>query len=180
MAKKDKELLKKIISEIKDSIVRVNKTLSDYQEDYISASRSGDVSNKEPCKSFSQYIEIRFNRECWKIPELLEAMDLTRGHLFTCREIVNEDSYSRRFDTVLVTVIDENDIENEIDKIISLDYQDVNLFRELYPNIVIELRDSLKRGIDVARSILNKYLNFKFNSVKQRIKLTDINNKVIK
>lgn len=177
---KDSKVFKKVISEIKDSISRVNLTLKHYEENYVSASRTGEISQKEFCKSLADFIEIRFNRECYNIPELKEAVELTKGHLFVCRELLGADSMARRFDSALLTLITEDDIETEVNKIIAIDCDDVENFRRFYPEIVNGLRNDIYLAIEKANVVLSKCQNFRFNSVKKKIRLTDDSGKVLK
>ena len=177
-----------LIKELKDSISRVNSTLQYYEDYYISASRTGDIQQKEHCKSFTEYIEIRFNCACldMNIPELKEALELTKGHLFLCKELVNPDVYSRRFDTALISLIKDEDIDAEVDKILYQECNggDITMFKRTYPEIVEGIRNNIVLGKTKAEEVLG-YLSkinyrFRFNSVKRKIKLTDEFNKVLK
>lgn len=169
-----------LIQQLKGVARRVNKTLPNYEQDYVSATRTTDVTDKEPCKSLKEFVEIRFNRECMEIPELRDAVMKSNGHLFVCRELVDANPKTRRFSQALVTLIDESDIDNEIDKILEKK-DDINLgvkqFRELYPTVVDELKSSLIEGMTLARSVLKGCTKYKFNSVGDKVKLTNEFNK---
>lgn len=95
---------------IRDLISRVNSTLAYFEKDYVSVKRT-PTSDKERCSSFEQFIEARFNFECCQIPELVEAVISTDGHVFTCISIENPDLVKRRFTTACV-IVDPNLPEN--------------------------------------------------------------------
>ena len=100
---------------IRDLISRVNSTLSYFEKDYTSVKRT-PTSEKERCYSFEQFIEARFNFECCQIPELVEAVISTDGHIFTCASIEDPDLAKRRFTTVSIIIspnLPEN-LKNEI------------------------------------------------------------------
>lgn len=178
--KNPNKLSSSLIQAIKDSASRVNKTLSTYDQGYISATRTSEVNDKESCDSLKDFVEVRFNRECLEIPELKEAIELSNGHLFVCKELTNVDPKTRRFDSALVTLIDEEDIDAEVNKIIQKK-DDINLgvdtIRKQFPDVVEEITTSLVKSMTLARSVLKGCTKFKFNSVKTKIKLTNDKNK---
>jgi len=169
-----------LIAALKGAASRVNTTLPNYEPGYVSASRTAEISDRETCDSLEEFVEIRFNRECLDIPELSDAAKMSNGHLFVCRELSNPDIKSRKYDQALVTLIEESDIDAEVDKIIKKK-DDINLgveqIRHQYPEIVHELRASLEKGISMAKGVLKGCTKFKFNSVKQKIKITNEKNK---
>lgn len=169
-----------LIQSIKDAVSRVNSTLNNYEANYVSATRTSDIVDKESCDSLQDFIEIRFNRECLNVPELREAVESSNGHLFICKELINEDPATRRFDQALVTLISEDDIESEVNKIISKrsgTYLSIEQFRSLYPELISQLTESLRHGMRLAKSVLKGCDKFRFNSVKKKIKLTNFDNK---
>lgn len=100
---------------IKDLISRVNSTLSYFEKDYVSVKRT-PTSDKERCSSFEQFIEARFNFECCQIPELVDAVLSTDGHVFTCVSLENPDLAKRKFTTACIIIdpgLPEN-LKNEI------------------------------------------------------------------
>lgn len=103
---------------IRDLISRVNSTLLYFEKDYTSVKRT-PTSDKERCSSFEQFIEARFNFECCQIPELIEAVISTDGHLFTCVSLENPDLSKRRFTTASV-IIDPNLPENLKNEVLEL------------------------------------------------------------
>lgn len=169
-----------LVQALKDSASRVNQTLSNYEQDYISATRTSNGIDKEPCNSLQDFVEIRFNRECLEIPELKEPLEMCNGHLFICRELKNADPKTRRFDHAIISLIEEGDIDSEVDKIIKK-RDDINIgvdvIRRQYPELIEELTSSLKKGMTLAKAVLKDCTKFKFNSVKRKIKLTNEKNK---
>lgn len=89
---------------LKELISRVNSTLGYYEKDYISVKRT-PWSDRERCESFEQYVEARFNYECFQIPELYDALIATEGHLFRCQSLENPDTAKRRFTLACVELL---------------------------------------------------------------------------
>jgi len=94
---------------IKGVISRVNSTLGTYEKHYISCKRTPN-SGIEPCESFEQFIEIRFNYECYKVPEFQKLIEATEGHLFSCINIDTPDLVKRKFKSATVKILDVDDI----------------------------------------------------------------------
>jgi hypothetical protein len=108
----------KIISE-------VNRTLGQYEKDWVSCERIPGV--RERCKSFEHFIELRFNRECYKIPELQKLVEATDGHLFSCTSLDNPDTEKRRFTLAHVEMLDpklirdeDTDIKEMLDEVLKI------------------------------------------------------------
>jgi hypothetical protein len=99
---------------IKGLVKRVNETLRYYEKEYIELKRTPD-SDREVCQSFEQYVEIRFNMESCRVPELLDLEKLTGGHLFNCTSIKNQDSVRRRFSSATIELIGPDDFDNPND-----------------------------------------------------------------
>lgn len=95
---------------IKELTSRVNKTLNYYEKDYTSAKRTPEI-DKELCTSFENYVEIRFNFEACRIPEIKKAVELTEGHLFFCEELEHADTAKRKFKKAHIKIITEDMIE---------------------------------------------------------------------
>lgn len=91
---------------IKELISRVNQTLGYYEKDYVSVKRTPYSEEGERCTSFEQFVEIRFNFECCKIPELHDAVIATDGHLFSCIKLEDQDIAKRRFSTASLVLLD--------------------------------------------------------------------------
>lgn len=128
--------------EIRTLLSRVNSTLGYYEKDYVSAQRTPDV-DKERCTSFEEYIEIRFNREAYNVPEFKDLVEKTEGRLFSCIEIEEPDVVKRRFKTAKIRLLD--------------------------PNLLPEEFENLKDDIYKVRDLLGG-TTICFNSVKKKIK----------
>ncbi len=98
------QILKKVIGE-------VNRTLGSYEKDYISCRRTPDI--RETCTSFEHYIELRFNYECYKIPELQKLILATDGHLFSCTSLDNPDTVKRKFTLAHLEILDPDLVRDE-------------------------------------------------------------------
>ena len=69
---------------IKNIISKVNETLIHYKKGgWIDCRRTPDA-DQEMMESLEQFIDARFNREAWNIPELRDAEDYLGGRLFSC------------------------------------------------------------------------------------------------
>lgn len=136
-----KKILKQIISGVNTSFVKYG-----FEENMFSLERTQDHDSKERCKTLEQYIEIRFNRECFKIPELTDLMTITEGKLFECKEIVDPDLKKRKFKSATITVN-----------------------RKLLPTKDENLID--EKELDEILEFLN-WSEIKFNSVKKKIRLS--------
>lgn len=112
---------------IKNLISRVNSTLGYYEKDYISAKRTPYSEEGERCSTFEQYVEIRFNYECFQVPEFRDLIIATDGHLFSCVSLEDQDIAKRRFSTACLMLINpdnvtdlDNDTKEEIKNLYSL------------------------------------------------------------
>ena len=138
---------------LKEIIVRVNKTLSYYDPGYISAKRFSNYEDNymngvEVCKSFTDYIEMRLNYECSKIPELEEIEQITEGNLLKLVSIEGEDLDRKRFKYATFTI--------------------------LTPDMIVDPDEDLIREIEKAKTFLigeNKKGLITFNDVKNRISI---------
>lgn len=99
------EIIKKVVSE-------VNRTLCQYEKSWVSCERTpgGD---RERCESFEHFIELRFNRECYKIPELQKLILATEGHLFRCTSLEDSDPEKRKFGLAHLEMLDLSEIRDE-------------------------------------------------------------------
>lgn len=135
--------MKKTNEVIKELISRVNSTLGIFEAEWISCKRTPNSEEAEVCNTFEEFVEIRFNYECSKIPEFSKILEETDGHLFVCKWIEDVDIVKRKFSQACIEVV-------------SLD-----MFED--PNEV--LRSELESVVE--------YLGgrkIKFNSVKKKIK----------
>ncbi len=96
-----------------EAVRRVNKTLKYYEKDYIEAKRTPYV-DREVCKSFQQYIEIRFNMECYNsLDPLLSKLEKDfGGFLFKCISLKDSDERKRRFKEATMSLIDIKEVIN--------------------------------------------------------------------
>lgn len=95
----EKNIVKRLISE-------VNSTLSLYKKGGWIDVRRTPTSGPELMMSLEQFIEARFNREAWAIPEFNAAEELLGGHLFKC-ELEGPDEMKKRYKKATLTLIDE-------------------------------------------------------------------------
>ena len=110
-----------------------------YNYNIVNGERVGQMRFLDTLEDF---IEARFNRECWEIPELNEACELLDGRLFSC-SLIGPDEAKKKFKQAVITIARPEDIENP--------------------------SEDLKKALDVAYNYLggNK---IKFNSVKVKVK----------
>ena len=127
---------------IKTIVGKVNSTLSYYEEDYTSAKRTTDLAN-ERCHSFEQYIEIRFNFEASKIPELSLLVEEFGGRLFSAVELEEGDKAKRKFKLATIRLID--------------------------PKLLVGEDETLKDELAKAKEILGGS-KISFNNLKKKIK----------
>ena len=98
------EMIMKIVSE-------VNRTLIQYEKDWVSCERAPGI--RERCTSFEHFVELRFNRECCKIPELQKLALATEGHLFSCTSLENPDTEKRKFSIAHLELLNPDLIRDE-------------------------------------------------------------------
>lgn len=128
--------------QIKEAISRVNCTLNIYEPEYIKCQRTSET-EKEICISFEQFIEIRFNKECEKIPELKNLILKTEGHLFLCTNVEEPNLVKRRFKSATLTLIT--------------------------PEMVEDITESMKKDLLDIETVIGGS-KIVFNSVKKKIK----------
>lgn len=128
---------------IKNIISKVNETLIHYKKGgWIDCRRTPDA-DQEMMESLEQFIDARFNREAWNIPELRDAEEYLGGRLFSCT-LEEPDENKKRYKQATLTLIDKDDIIEPSQELIDL--------------------------LDRARDYLGG-TKVKFNSVKVKIKL---------
>lgn len=96
---------------VKDVIMEVNKTLTWYKKGGWVDTRRTPSSGPNYVNSLEEYVEARFNREMWEVPEVYPACELLDGRLFSCR-LDECDEMKKRFKIATLTLIDVKDIEN--------------------------------------------------------------------
>lgn len=103
---------------LRDVISNVNSTLPSYEKNYVSVSRlPKDLGEQEleieRCTTMSQYIEARFNYECYLyVPEFREMLSITNGHLFKCSELEGENRVKHNFKQATIVLISMDDIDS--------------------------------------------------------------------
>lgn len=128
----------------KSLVSRVNQQLLYYEKGWVSVQRYPDSEKIRP-ETFEEFVEIRFNFEASKIPELSDTVLKTEGRLFSCTELVDPDEKKKWYKQAIVKLIDVDDIPDE--------FEDV------------------KEKVDEIRSEIGGN-TICFNSVKKKIKLT--------
>lgn len=128
----------------KELVSRVNQQLWYYEKGWVSVQRYPDSEKIRP-ETLEEFIEIRFNFEASKIPELSDTILKTEGRLFSCTELVDPDEKKRWYKQAKIKLIDVDDIPDE--------FNDVK-------EMVTEVRDVIG-GNTIC-----------FNGVKRKIKLT--------
>lgn len=104
---------------IKSLISEVNGTLSHYKKGgWIDCRRTPD-SGQEMMESLEQFIDARFNREAWEIPEFRKAEEYLGGRLFSCT-LEGADEIRKRYKQATVTLISAEDIIEPSQELIDL------------------------------------------------------------
>lgn len=133
-----------IEAEIKKMISRVNKTLIHYKKGgWIDCRRTPDA-GQEMMETLEQFVDARFNREAWNVPEFQKAEEYLGGRLFSCT-LEEPDENKKRYKQATLTLID-------IDNVIEPSQELIDLVEEI---------KTLLGGTKI-----------KFNSVKIKIKYT--------
>lgn len=99
------KIIRKVVSE-------VNRTLGQYEKGWVSCERTPG-GERERCESFEHFIELRFNRECYKIPELQKLIIATEGHLFRCTSLEEPDLEKHKFELAHLEMLDLSEIRDE-------------------------------------------------------------------
>jgi len=94
---------------IKDLIARVNKSIIWYKKGGWIDCRRTPTSGENLVESLEEFIEARFNRECWDLPEFNEACELLDGKLFICT-LDGVDEVRKRFRKATLRLVKEEDI----------------------------------------------------------------------
>lgn len=171
-----KENKLRLLEDLKCITRRVNSTLNHYEDDYMSASRTPNISEKEDCKSFSDFVEIRFNRECLESDLFKEAVELAKGHLFICQYLNNIDLVERSFDEGCITLLSEETIDKEVDKLIlsieDIKAEDLEKYKKKNTDLIKSLISEMLEGVSLARKVMEEFTSIHFNSVPKKVRLT--------
>lgn len=104
---------------LKKLLVRVNKSLVWYKRGGWVDARRTPTSGINMVNSLEEFIEARFNRECWEVPELLEACELMDGFLFKCT-LIEPDEVRKKFKEAVLTLVSPEDIVNPTEELIKV------------------------------------------------------------
>ena len=105
--------------DLKDIISGVNSTLVHYKKGgWIDCRRTPDA-GEEMIYSLEQFIDARFNREAWNIPEFQKAEDYLGGRLFSCK-LEEPDEMKKKYKQATLTLINAEDIIEPSEELIKL------------------------------------------------------------
>lgn len=101
---------------IRRLIAGVNKSLYWYKKGGWIDCRRTPTSDVNMVNSLEEFIEAKFNRDCWDIPELRTACELLDGFVFKC-ELIEPDEMKKRYKLAILTLVRESEIENPTDQL---------------------------------------------------------------
>jgi hypothetical protein len=96
-------------AKIREIIRDVNQSLIHYKRGGCIDCRRTPNSSINMVNTIEEYVDARFNRECWEVPELREACDLLEGHLFICT-LEGVDEVRKRYKTATLKLVSPTDI----------------------------------------------------------------------
>lgn len=106
--------MEKILKKVMRS---VNKTLGYYKKGgWIDVRRTPNSTKQNMVESLEEFVEARFNRECWEIPELVEALDSLDGYLFKCT-LEEPNEADKRFKEATMELVGLEDIEDPTEEL---------------------------------------------------------------
>ena len=94
---------------LKTAIIKVNLSLRFYEANWISVQRTPDI-EKTRVTNFKDFVEMRFNYEAYKLPELRDAIIRTGGMLFKCESIDGIDEDKRKFKVAHIKLINPEEV----------------------------------------------------------------------
>lgn len=107
------------MKELKKAVSLTNGSISWFKRDgYIDCRRTPE-SGINIVGSLEEFIDARFNRECWDIPQLNKLCDLLDGHAFEC-QLIGSDEERKRYDLAVFTLVSPDRIENPSEDLIEL------------------------------------------------------------
>ena len=96
--------------QLKKIIANVNKSLVWYKPGgWIDAKRTPLCEDPNWVMNLQEYVEARFNRECFDIPELTKVFDIFDGKVWTCT-LDDPNEEKRRYKTATLTIVDPNQV----------------------------------------------------------------------
>ena len=101
---------------LKKVMRNVNKTLGYYKRGGWIDVRRTPTSPQNMVESLEEFVEARFNRECWDIPELQEALDSLDGFLFKCT-LEEPNEADKKFKEATMELVSLEDIEDPTEEL---------------------------------------------------------------
>lgn len=120
----------------------VNRTLVYYKKGGWIDVRRTPNSPQNMVESLEEFVEARFNRECWDVPELKEALESLDGFLFKCT-LEEPNELDKKFKEATMELVNLGDIEDPTEELA----------------IMLETVENFLGGTKI-----------KFNSVKTKVK----------
>lgn len=94
----------------------VNRTLGYYKKGGWIDVRRTPTSPQNMVESLEEFVEARFNRECWDIPELKEALESLDGFLFKCT-LEEPNELDKKFKEATMELVNLGDIEDPTEEL---------------------------------------------------------------
>lgn len=126
---------------IKDLVSNINQGLPFFEKDWVSVQRYPDSELVKP-QSLKEFIEIRFNFEASRIPELSDAVLKSEGRLFSCVDLEDADEIKRKYKKAVIKLISADDIPDEFNDLKS----EINTLRDFLGGDTISF-NCMKRKI---------------------------------
>lgn len=123
---KKEKIIKNLLRQVNSSLVWFNRN------GWVDVRRTPD-SEENMVNDLADYVEARFNRELYDIPELTKICELLEGHLYHCT-LEGIDESKRKFKTATLTLIKPEEIENPTPELIEL----INQARDYFGGSVIK------------------------------------------
>lgn len=135
---------KSIEEELRIAISSVNSSLKSYESDFSSYRRycDDDYESKERCKTFEQFIELRFNFELSLLPSFRKLQTSTQGHLFKCISVDGFDAVkNNRYKMATLELLNPSMVETEIENLAT----DVEDIRKLLGGTIVKFNNVQKK-----------------------------------
>lgn len=101
---------------LKKVMRNVNRTLGYYKKGGWIDVRRTPTSPQNMVESLEEFVEARFNRECWDIPELKEALESLDGFLFKCT-LEEPNELDKKFKEATMELVNLGDIEDPTEEL---------------------------------------------------------------
>lgn len=109
----DKKSLSDVIASINNSLVYFKKG------GWIDCKRTPYEQERNFVDSLEEFVEARFNRECFDIPELAELCEILDGRVFKC-VLEGADDFKKKYRKATITLIDPEEIDNPSQELIDM------------------------------------------------------------